>query len=428
LDLTGGIKPYVLHEMNNNMGAVTKVAYEPSTKFYLEDEKKLATRWRTPLPFPVQVVARVEVIDDLSKGKLTTEYKYHHGYWDGVEREFRGFGMVEQFDTEIFDRYNNAGLHGDAIEFNKIDEQSQHFSPATLTKTWFHQGPIGDESRDWREQDWSSDYWAGDPQLLRHTESLNDVLAALDRTYADLTSQKRRRIKRDALRSLRGSIWRTGLYALDGPPHQDRTYTVNEQAYSVTEIASASEGDWPHTFFPHDVGQRTTQWERGDDPMTNFSFTGEYDEFGQPLSQTTVAVPRRTRKRLRLDATQVADETHVLMTHSRTTYARPTIVTYIYDRVTYATSVELRRPPEITESNPDDIKSVLRDQKTAAFNIHHQCENDFTNWMPEAGVPSRYRVFGHTVNHYDGNAYAGLAVGLVGPRGTLALSETLAFT
>ena len=105
LDLTGGMKPYLLAEMDNNMGAVTKVRYAPSTQFYLEDESERATRWRTTLPFPVQVVAQVEVIDEISGGKLTTEYRYHHGYWDGVEREFRGFGMVEQFDTESFEKY-----------------------------------------------------------------------------------------------------------------------------------------------------------------------------------------------------------------------------------------------------------------------------------------------------------------------------------
>ena len=54
----------------------------------------------------MQVVARVEVIDALSGGKLTTEYRYHHGYWDGAEREFRGFGRVEQLDTEIFEEFN----------------------------------------------------------------------------------------------------------------------------------------------------------------------------------------------------------------------------------------------------------------------------------------------------------------------------------
>jgi hypothetical protein len=102
LDLTGGTKPYLLNEMDNHIGAITRVTYASSTTFYLEDQKKPETRWKTPLPFPVQVVARVEAIDELSKGRLTTVYRYHHGYWDGVEREFRGFGMVEQFDSDIF--------------------------------------------------------------------------------------------------------------------------------------------------------------------------------------------------------------------------------------------------------------------------------------------------------------------------------------
>ncbi len=33
LDFTGGVKPYVLNEMNNHMGARTRVEYKPSTHF-----------------------------------------------------------------------------------------------------------------------------------------------------------------------------------------------------------------------------------------------------------------------------------------------------------------------------------------------------------------------------------------------------------
>lgn len=434
LDLTGGTKPYMLHEMNNNMGAITKVGYEPSTTFYLADEAKLTTRWRTPLPFPVQVVARVEVIDDLSKGKLTTEYRYHHGYWDGAEREFRGFGMVEQFDTETFERYNQAGLHGVSTEFVKVDQQSLIFSSPTWTKTWFHQGPIGEEYGDWQEQDWSNEYWDGDLQLLKHTEQVNDSLKVLDLTHATKTTQARRRIKRDALRALRGSILRTELYALEGSPHQDRPYTVTEQAYSVTEVPGVVEESLPRIFFPHGVAQRTTQWERGDDPMTQFSFTGKYDDFGQPLSQTAVAVPRQSRRRHRLGPNQVADETRVLATHSRTSYATPPTSTYIHDRVAYGTSIELTQPPTITEADPVNVQAVLRDQRDEAFSLHAKFEFVFgerpngTKWQPEDGVSNTYRVFGHTVNRYDGNAFTGLAVGRVGTSGALTLSETLAFT
>jgi hypothetical protein len=80
LDLCGDTKPYLLDESNNNAGARTLIGYAPSTRFYLEDERRPETRWRSRLPFPVQVVARVEVIDELSGDKLTSEYRYHQGY------------------------------------------------------------------------------------------------------------------------------------------------------------------------------------------------------------------------------------------------------------------------------------------------------------------------------------------------------------
>lgn len=57
LDLTGGNKPYLLTQMDNNLGAVTKVTYAPSTRFFLEDnanEKK-----RMALVRKITTVARM---------------------------------------------------------------------------------------------------------------------------------------------------------------------------------------------------------------------------------------------------------------------------------------------------------------------------------------------------------------------------------
>ncbi|HEY7448896.1 MAG TPA: SpvB/TcaC N-terminal domain-containing protein, partial [Vicinamibacterales bacterium] len=253
LDLTGGVKPYVLDQMDKHMGAVTKVSYAASTQFYLEDDARPETRWRTPLPFPVQVVARVEVIDQISHGKLTTEYRYHHGYWDGTEREFRGFGMVEQLDTETFADYHAPGAHGPEIRFEPVSER--HFSPPLLTKTWFHQGPVDEDTGDWRELDWTAEYWIGDPQALAHKDAVNAFLQTLSDPQH----------RRDALRTLRGSTLRTELYALDGTVHQDRPYTVTEQAYGLREESPPESGDTQRLriFFPHPIAQRTTQWERG---------------------------------------------------------------------------------------------------------------------------------------------------------------------
>jgi hypothetical protein len=93
LDLTGCTKPCLLNQIDNHMGATTSEDYKPSTHYYLEDQKRPTTRWRTHLRFPVQVVAKVESIDAIS-GRLATEYTFHHGYCDGAEREFRGLGRV----------------------------------------------------------------------------------------------------------------------------------------------------------------------------------------------------------------------------------------------------------------------------------------------------------------------------------------------
>ena len=63
---------------------------------------------------------------------------------------------------------------------------------------------------------------------------------------------------------------------------------------------AGGDGATPRIFFPHPVAQRTTQWERGDEPMTQFAFTDDYDDFGQPRRQVEpgrAARPRLPRRR-----------------------------------------------------------------------------------------------------------------------------------
>ena len=138
--------------MDNQCGSITRVTYAPLTRYYLADANRPEAHWQTTLPLPVQVVARSESIDVSSGNKHVTEYSYHHGYWDGVKREFRGFGRVDQRDTNDFAAYNTPGAMG----FTAVP--SQFFSPPTETRTWFHQGPIGDATGDWSEADFSGEF------------------------------------------------------------------------------------------------------------------------------------------------------------------------------------------------------------------------------------------------------------------------------
>jgi RHS repeat-associated protein len=385
LDFTGGIKPYLLHEMDNHLGALTRVAYAPSTQFYLEDEKRPETRWQTSLPFPVHVVARVEVIDAISKGKLTTEYRYHHGYWDGVEREFRGFGRVDQRDTELFTDYHAAGLHpGRAFAGVGITT----FSPPTETRTWFHQGPIGDDFGAWEEADYTAEYWSGDAPVLTRPQAMVDMLKTLPR-----------RARRDALRALRGSVLRTELYALDGTERQAYPYTVTESLYGVREESPPGPGDDGRLriFFPHVLAQHTTQWERGDDPMTQCTFMANYDAYGQPRAQSSIAVPRGR------DFRQAgAPGAPYLATHTVTDYSnRDDAQHYIAGRVARTTTYE-----------------ILNDGSSSLLALHASILD---------GSASR-RVIGQTFNFYDGPACEGLPLGEIGAHGVLARTESLVLT
>jgi RHS repeat-associated protein len=384
LDFTGGTKPYLLNEMDNHMGATTRVTYATSSAFYLQDERSQQTRWRTALPFPVQVVARVEVEDDLSQSTLVTEYRYHHGYWDGLEREFRGFGMVEQRDSESFAAYQGGS------EFNRA-----YYSHPTRTRTWFHLGPVGEGRRDWEELDWSGEYWSSDPPTLQHTEAVNAFLRTLTEP----------RSRRDALRSLRGSILRTEFYADDGSDREERPYTVTEYAYDLREVREVEnpEGDGAcvRIFFPHQTAQRTTQWERGDDPMTQFSFTTDYDKYGQPQRQTQIACPRgwhSLEDRPVYSGPQELFQEPYLATRTLTMYGEPLSPnTYIHDRVVRTTSLEL------TGTNGRQL-----------LDLAGLSDTDPT-----------LRVFAQVLNYYDGPAYLGLPFGQVGEHGAFMRTESL---
>ncbi|SHF57127.1 RHS repeat-associated core domain-containing protein [Fodinibius roseus] len=389
LDFTGGTKPYLLDEMDNNLGAITRVRYASSTRFYREDQQQPETRWKTTLPFPVQVVSQVEVIDELSGGKLTSEYRYHHGYWDGEEREFRGFGLVEQMDTEVFDDYNRSGMHGEHVDFNRVGaEEPQQFSPPTLKRTWFHQGPVRDASGDWEEVDYREEFWPEDSPMFDRPAAVTNFLKELPR-----------RDRRDALRSLRGNKLRTELYALDGTERQPRPYTVTESLYGVRE-EEPTDGESTgrrRIFFPHKLADRTTRWERGDDPMTKVTFTEDYDEFGQSRRQTKIACPRGWRSP---DATPGEP---FLATRTTTEYAQRIDVDaniYIADRVSKTTTYEIE----------NDGSQPLLELKALPVN------------------DSALNVIGQKIHFYDGEAFEGLKLGQLGNFGALVRSKSLVLT
>jgi RHS repeat-associated protein len=302
-------------------------------------------------------------------------------------------GRIVGYYGDNLNNLNRPGTHGfiaTPVSTDgglRIAGGRQHFSPPTCIRTWFHQGAVGDEVGDFAELDLSAEFWSGDGCLLTHKHGVNAFLRTLES----------RRMRRDALRALRGSILRAELYTLDGTTLADRPYAVTEHAYGLRLEAVAVDSERPAVFFPHHVAQRTTQWERGDDPLTQFTFTDteDYDAFGQLLRSTSVACPRGWKKLADMSAEPY------LATRTRTTYAIPTDPdTYLFNRIARTTTFELTNDGQVTvedlHSLPDDSPSLV--------------------------------IFGQRYSYYDGSPFQGLPFGQVGPFGALVRAESLVLT
>ncbi|MBE7385745.1 MAG: VCBS repeat-containing protein [Leptolyngbya sp. SIO1E4] len=288
LDLCGGIKPHLLVEMDNNLGATTRVQYGSSSRHYLDDEAK-GEPWATKLPFPVQVVDKVETIDHISQTKLVTTYSYHHGYFDGREREFRGFGRVDQLDTEEFETFRAPGLHGEADFTNKTE--AYHVLPV-LTKTWFYTGAYLTEKA-------LMDRYQGEygkqvggkvlPQLDPAAFDLGDHAFEWLDSASDISFEQ----YHEAHRSLRGSVLRQEVYSLDKVEKAFLPYTVTESRYRVRALQPPQE-EAHGVYFTTPSQSMAYHYERNlADPRITHEMTLEVDAFGNVLKSATIAYPRR---------------------------------------------------------------------------------------------------------------------------------------
>ncbi len=251
INLMAGGKPHLLVNLQNNLGAETRVRYAPSTHFYLRD-KHDGNPWVTRLPFPVHVVERMETYDHISRNRFVTRYAYHHGYFDGEEREFRGFGMVEQWDTEEF-----AALSESAGLPTGENLAATSHVPPVLTRTWYHTGA-----------DVGRDHIAEFP--------------------AGLTADE----EREACRALKGSMLHQEVYGLDGTLAASDPYTVVTQNF-IIRCVQERKGNRYAVFFSHVAEGITYHYERNmADPRISQTLTLEVDPFGNVLKGAAIGYGR----------------------------------------------------------------------------------------------------------------------------------------
>jgi RHS repeat-associated protein len=308
VNLMGGQKPHLLVRTVNNLGAETRIHYAPSTKFSLQD-KRDGKPWITRLPFPVHVVERVETFDHISRNRFATHYAYHHGYFDGEEREFRGFGMVEQWDTEQLAALTGNGALPDAANVDVASDV-----PPVLTRTWFHTGVFLDRERVSRQFEREFYREPGLTDLQVREQLLPDTVLPSGLTLDE---------EREACRALKGSMLRQEVYALDGTPQQEHPYTVSEQNFSV-RLEQPRGLNRHAVFLSHPREAISFHYERNAvDPRIQHSITLEVDSFGNALKEAAIGYGRRQPDlTLPLDADR-NQQSRILVTYSEHRVSNP---------------------------------------------------------------------------------------------------------
>jgi RHS repeat-associated protein len=266
-DFCQGQKPYLLYQTDNNLGASTKITYGSSVDFYLAD-KQAGLPWITSLPFPVQVITQVEHTDQISGSRYTSQYAYHHGYYDGVEREFRGFGRVDRQDAEYFPP-------------DERDQDPDYAAPS-LSRTWYHTGCYLENTALSRQ--YAKEYYAGDTQAFPFPDSYID--------WNDTTPDGES--IRQAYVAMAGTVLRSELYGLDDSSVASNPYTVSEGNFRV--VLKQALGDHPYAiFYVHAEQSVSYDYERNPlDPQIQQSCVLLVDDYGNVEQSCTVAYPRRT--------------------------------------------------------------------------------------------------------------------------------------
>ena len=270
LRLTSGVMPRLLVKVDNSMGQATELHYSTSSRHYLRD-KEAGRGWISKLPSHNTVVDEKVVKDLIGGSRLVSRYEYHDGYFDGKEREFRGFGLVDQYDAEIF---ANASV-----------PENQYTPPACI-RTWFHNGAFGWDA--WRARD----YYHGD---VRHQLLPAPVFEESEAMGPDVFDQ--------GYRALAGQIIRREVYAVSSDGRRaEHPYQVTQTAYRLRKLQpSINDQDASFMFYAGESLDYKYE-QQPDDPRVAHNFTLEVDPYGHARRTCSVAYPRRSGAEGTIDA------------------------------------------------------------------------------------------------------------------------------
>ena len=296
IDLMNSKKPHIMVSYKNNLGKEVSLEYTPSTKFYIED--KLAGKpWVTKLHFPVHCVSKTTTEDKISGYTFVREYRYHHGYYDHPEREFRGFGMVEQIDAETFEHWKKGTA-------SNITEEPLHQEPV-VTKSWHHTGAFLQKDKFLNQ--FAKDYWHEEMErqgfAITHYEvALPDArLAAAPGINPSVIGHLSAQEWQEALRACKGMALRSETFARDaikfGNTDEARKKELTPFSVAthncVVELLQPKGKNKHAVFVVKESEAIAYSYERNtEDPRIAHNLNIKLDEYGNVLESASVVYPR----------------------------------------------------------------------------------------------------------------------------------------
>ena len=262
LKLTNGIKPRLLISLDNSMGKEVKLTYNTSAAHYLRD-KNSSLPWISKIPSHLTVVDKLEVIDHISNTIFTTKYKYRDGHYDGKDRRFVTFGLVEQYDTESF-------LNSDTIH-------EKDYAQPVCSKTWFHNGLFGGgakRTKQFYDKDSKQAFLAH--QSLESGEALESDM--FEKAY----------------RSLAGRVIRQELFAVSRAGElTEHPYQVSQTAYKIRKLQPNINKLEP-AFFTYQSETVAYEYEQNPiDPKIAHHLTVAVGSHGQVEKELSIVYARR---------------------------------------------------------------------------------------------------------------------------------------
>jgi RHS repeat-associated protein len=269
INLTASKKPHLLHQYENNTGAAVQFEYVSSTHFYLED-KKAGKPWATKLPFPIHVVCKTTATDYIRNTVFSSKYSYHHGYYDRLEREFRGFGRVEQLDTEDFNQLDAAAsnIHLD------------HFQVPIKSVSWYHTGASFKDKK--LSEAFAAEYFQN-PSIEQPLEG-----TILPQNISNLAYH-------EAYRACKGLLLHQEVYSLDiidNPTLTELPYGTSGSSYEVQQVQPHLDQQYA-SFIVVPIQAMNYSYERNPaDPRISQNLVLETNDLGMPTKTASIIYPR----------------------------------------------------------------------------------------------------------------------------------------